>query len=132
MSDKPLISARGLSVGFKIGSGLFNKAILKAVDNVSLDIERGSFFGLVGESGSGKTTLGRAFLKAVPITGGHAAYMDDEVSYDLGTLTGPALKDFPRPLCRLVAAHDRARYYCRAVGGYGPDQNPRGNRCPRA
>ncbi|WP_050523546.1 ABC transporter ATP-binding protein [Pseudorhodobacter wandonensis] len=94
MSEKPLISARGLSVGFKIGSGMFSKSILKAVDNVSLDIEKGSFFGLVGESGSGKTTLGRAFLKAVPITGGHAAYNDDEVSYDLGTLTGPALKDY--------------------------------------
>lgn len=94
MSDKPLISARGLSVGFKVGSSIFNKSILKAVDNVSLDIERGSFFGLVGESGSGKTTLGRAFLKAVPITGGWARYADDEVDLDIGTLSGPALTDY--------------------------------------
>ncbi|WP_323006196.1 hypothetical protein [Pseudorhodobacter sp.] len=48
MSENPLISARGLSVGFKIGAGLFSKSILKAVDNVSLDIARGSFFGLGG------------------------------------------------------------------------------------
>ncbi len=94
MSDKPLISARDLSVGFKIGSSIFNKSILKAVDGVTLDIERGSFFGLVGESGSGKTTLGRAFLKAVPITGGWARYADDEVELDIGTLSGPALKDY--------------------------------------
>ncbi|MGB3178069.1 MAG: oligopeptide/dipeptide ABC transporter ATP-binding protein [Albidovulum sp.] len=94
MSDNTLISARGLSVGFRIGSGLFGKSILKAVDNVSLDIEKGSFFGLVGESGSGKTTLGRALLKAVPITGGTARYTDGEVDLDLTTIKGPVLKDY--------------------------------------
>ncbi|MGB7323219.1 MAG: oligopeptide/dipeptide ABC transporter ATP-binding protein [Albidovulum sp.] len=94
MSDNTLISARGLSVGFRIGSGLFGKSILKAVDNVSLDIEKGSFFGLVGESGSGKTTLGRALLKAVPITGGTARYSDGEVDLDLTTMKGPVLKDY--------------------------------------
>ncbi|MGB7261388.1 MAG: oligopeptide/dipeptide ABC transporter ATP-binding protein [Albidovulum sp.] len=94
MSNNTLISARGLSVGFRIGSGLFGKSILKAVDNVSLDIEKGSFFGLVGESGSGKTTLGRALLKAVPITGGTARYSDGEVDLDLTTMKGPVLKDY--------------------------------------
>jgi peptide/nickel transport system ATP-binding protein/oligopeptide transport system ATP-binding protein len=94
MSRDIVIQARGLSVGFQIGKGLFDKRILKAVDNVDVDIERGSFFGLVGESGSGKTTLGRAFLKAVPITGGSATYSDEEVKLDLTTLSGPALKDY--------------------------------------
>ena len=94
MSDDFLISARDLSVGFKIGSGLFGKQILNAVDHVDLDIAKGSFFGLVGESGSGKTTLGRALLKAVPITGGTARYRDGTVDLDLTTLSGPALKDY--------------------------------------
>ncbi|MEP5757889.1 MAG: ATP-binding cassette domain-containing protein, partial [Litoreibacter sp.] len=71
-----LIRAQGLSVGFTINKGLFGKFILKAVDDVTIHIENGSFFGLVGESGSGKTTLGRALLKAVPITGGSAHYED--------------------------------------------------------
>lgn len=93
MTD-PLIRARNLSVGFRIGGGLFGKSILKAVDKVDLDIEKGSFFGIVGESGSGKTTLGRALLKAVPITGGEASYTDDEVAYDLTTLDGAELKDY--------------------------------------
>ncbi|QGX99650.1 ATP-binding cassette domain-containing protein [Roseovarius faecimaris] len=92
--DNILISARGLSVGFQIGKGLFDKRVLKAVNGVDVDIERGSFFGLVGESGSGKTTLGRAFLKAVPITEGSASYTDGEVSYDLTTLDGADLKDY--------------------------------------
>ena len=93
MSDT-LISARDLTVEYPIGKGLFDKATLKAVNGVSVDIEKGSFFGLVGESGSGKTTLGRALLKAAPITGGHAAYTDGEVSYDLTSLAGPELKDY--------------------------------------
>lgn len=94
MSDDILISAKGLSVGFPIGKGIFNKFILKAVDNVSVEIEKGSFFGLVGESGSGKTTLGRALLKAAPITAGEAHYRDGEVDYDLQALEGAELKDY--------------------------------------
>jgi peptide/nickel transport system ATP-binding protein/oligopeptide transport system ATP-binding protein len=93
MSDV-LIRANGLSVGFPIGGGLFNKQVLKAVDNVSLDIAKGSFFGLVGESGSGKTTLGRALLKAAPITAGGAHYSDGEVDYDLEKITKDQLKDY--------------------------------------
>ena len=73
------IKAEGLSVHFDIGGAIFNKQTLKAVDNVSVEIEKGSFFGLVGESGSGKTTLGRALLKAVPISAGGAHYTDGEV-----------------------------------------------------
>ena len=89
-----LIRADKLSVHFQIGKGLFTQRILKAVDNVTLDIEKGSFFGLVGESGSGKTTLGRALLKAAPISGGSAHYQDGEVSYDLEKLDKSALKDY--------------------------------------
>jgi len=94
MSDNVLISTQGLSVGYRIGKGLFNHSVLKAVDNVSIAIEKGSFFGLVGESGSGKTTLGRALLNAAPITGGMARYDDGEVSYDLTGLDKAQLADY--------------------------------------
>lgn len=93
MSDI-LIKANGLSVGFQIGNSIFNRQVLKAVDNVTLEIEKGSFFGLVGESGSGKTTLGRALLKAVSITGGGAHYSDGEVAYDLEDISKENLKDY--------------------------------------
>jgi len=89
-----LISTRNLSVEFNIGSGVFSKQVLKAVDGISINIPRGSFFGVVGESGSGKTTLGRALLKAAPIARGTATYDDGENTYDLTTLKGAELKDY--------------------------------------
>lgn len=91
----PVISARNLTVTYRIGHSLLGKGVsLNAVEDVSIEIERGNFFGLVGESGSGKTTLGRAILKAAPITGGHVNYTDDEVSYDLANVTKAELKDY--------------------------------------
>ena len=93
--SEPLITASNLSVHFKLRGGVFGpRPILRAVDDVSIELKRGSFFGLVGESGSGKTTLGRALLKAAPITSGEATYVDSEVAYDLRTLKGAALKDY--------------------------------------
>jgi oligopeptide/dipeptide ABC transporter ATP-binding protein len=95
MSDKPVISVKDLAVHFPISGGLFTpKVVVQAVEGVTLDIPRRSFFGLVGESGSGKTTLGRAILKAAPITRGHINYTDDEVSYDVAGLDKAMLKDY--------------------------------------
>ncbi len=96
MSEKPLISTQDLSVGFQVGGKIFNKQILKAVDHITLDIPKGTFFGIVGESGSGKTTLGRALLNAVPITGGHATYDDGDVQYDLAEMKPADLKEYRR------------------------------------
>lgn len=94
MSDA-LIAADKLSVHFPIGGGfLKKKQMLRAVDDVSLSIPKGSFFGLVGESGSGKTTLGRAMLRAAPISGGSVKYSDGEVAYDLTHLPKSELIEY--------------------------------------
>ncbi len=94
MSDI-LITARNLSVHFPLrGFVLGERPVVRAVEEINLEIEKGSFFGLVGESGSGKTTLGRAMLRAAPISHGEVVYADDEVTYDLSTLKGPELKDY--------------------------------------
>jgi len=95
MTEKPLISARNLSVHYPLRGGLFGpKLVVRAVEGVNIDIDRGNFFGLVGESGSGKTTLGRALLKAAPITHGQVTYDDGEVEYNLAKLKDKELKDY--------------------------------------
>ena len=89
------VSVQDLSVHYPLGRSLFGEPpVVRAVDGVSLEIPRGSFFGLVGESGSGKTTLGRAILKAAPITHGHVAYSDEDVDYDVPVLSKAELKDY--------------------------------------
>lgn len=89
-----LISTKDLAVEFSISGGLFKTNVLKAVDGISIDIPKGSFFGVVGESGSGKTTLGRALLNAVKIARGGAIYDDGDVRYDLAKMTPAELKDY--------------------------------------
>ncbi|OUS36716.1 peptide ABC transporter ATP-binding protein [Rhodobacterales bacterium 56_14_T64] len=95
MSNDILISARDLSVHFPLRGGLFGpKQVVRAVEGVNLDIEKGRFFGLVGESGSGKTTLGKALLKAAPITRGTVTYDDGEMRHELTEITAKGLKDY--------------------------------------
>jgi peptide/nickel transport system ATP-binding protein len=47
---------------------------VKAVDDVSFDVQQGETLGLVGESGCGKTTLGRALLRLAEPKSGEIIY----------------------------------------------------------
>ena len=95
MTDAPVIKATELTTRYTLGKGLLSaKSYLNAVDDVTITIEKGSFFGLVGESGSGKTTLGRSLLKAAPISEGEVIYQDDQVRYDLRKIGKSELKDY--------------------------------------
>ncbi|WP_052121129.1 ABC transporter ATP-binding protein [Inquilinus limosus] len=72
----PLLDVQNLSVHFPIGGG----RVVRAVENVSLSIRRGSIVGLVGESGSGKTTTGRAVLRLIEPTGGRVMFDGTDVT----------------------------------------------------
>ena len=62
MSDL-MVEARGVTKDFKISRGLFRgKELLRAVDKVSLNVNRGETLAVVGESGCGKTTLAKMML----------------------------------------------------------------------
>lgn len=52
----------------------------RAVDNVSLQVERGKTVGIVGESGCGKSTLSRAIMRLQAINSGCIFYGEDDVS----------------------------------------------------
>jgi peptide/nickel transport system ATP-binding protein len=47
---------------------------LKAVDRLSLKLQRGETLGLVGESGSGKTTFGQAMMRLIPMRAGEVEF----------------------------------------------------------
>ena len=71
----PILEARGLVRHFLIGGGLFREpTTIRAVDGVSLAIERGETFAVVGESGCGKSTLARMLLRLIEPTDGAVLY----------------------------------------------------------
>jgi len=75
MSDI-LLETKGLKKYFDAG----RDAKLHAVDNVNLQIRKGSTLGVVGESGCGKTTLGRTVLGLLPATGGEILFEGKDIA----------------------------------------------------
>lgn len=65
-----LLSLSHVTKQFPLGK----KSFFSAVEDVSLDIHKGEFFGLVGESGSGKSTLARCVMNVYDPTEGAVFY----------------------------------------------------------
>jgi peptide/nickel transport system ATP-binding protein len=81
--DGALVEIENLRVWFPIKSGiLLDRHIgdIKAVDDVSLSIQRGETLGLVGESGCGKSTVGRTILRLYEPTGGKIVFDGQDIT----------------------------------------------------
>ena len=76
----PLVRVENLRQHFGTRRLFGRGAVVRAVEDVSLDIHRGETLGLVGESGSGKSTLGRAVLRATVPTAGRIAFDGQDIT----------------------------------------------------
>jgi len=70
-----LLEAHHLTKHYRVGRR-WNRTerVIRAVDDVSLEVRRGETLGLVGESGCGKTTTGRLLLRLVQATSGSVRF----------------------------------------------------------
>ncbi|MFO0388100.1 MAG: ABC transporter ATP-binding protein [Alphaproteobacteria bacterium] len=98
-SPHTLMACESLKVHFPIKKGVFGRVVnyVKAVDDITLSIPKGSTLGVVGESGSGKSTLGFALLRMIP-SQGKIAYLPspDADTVHLDTLSGKGLRNLRR------------------------------------
>ena len=83
-----LLQLRGVRKEFPLNDTLVRKArrqqleVLRAVDGVDLEVNRGEAVGLVGESGCGKSTLGRCIVGLYELSGGEISYDGNVLSAD--------------------------------------------------
>lgn len=80
-----IVAIENLRKYFDIKKSIFSKPRkVKAINDISLNIPRGSIFSVVGESGSGKSTLGRLILKLIEPTSGRICFEGEDIT-DLGS-----------------------------------------------
>jgi len=79
--SEPVVKIRNLSKTYRVGMGLLKgKRPLRAVNGVSLSVEKGQVLALVGESGCGKSTIAKLILRLEEMTGGSVLLDGKDVS----------------------------------------------------
>jgi len=76
-----LLKVEKLKKWFPMKKGIFGKTLyVRAVENVSFELEKGEAVSLVGESGSGKTTLGKTILRLYEPTDGRIFFDGKDIT----------------------------------------------------
>ena len=90
-NEDNILEVSHLKKYFPIGGSVLTKSkgYVKAVDDVSFNIKRGTTMGLVGESGCGKSTAGRTILRLIQKTEGTVLFNGTDVN----TLNRKAMND---------------------------------------
>ena len=98
--DGPHLKVENLHKEFLIRKGTWFGAKddrkVKAVDDVSFEINKGECLGLVGESGSGKTTVSKLIMRALTATSGSVSLNSGGKMIDVLALADEELMDFRR------------------------------------
>lgn len=76
MTAEPLVVVEGIRKHFPVSRGILGRSreVVRAIDDVSLEIRRGEVLGLVGETGSGKSTLARLILRLIEADHGRVTF----------------------------------------------------------
>lgn len=87
MNENSLLRVENITKQFPIYGGLFSKqvAAVKAVQDISFEINKGETLGLVGESGCGKSTLGRSLIRLIEPSSGKIFFKNKEITKADGT-----------------------------------------------
>ena len=91
---KTILEIKNLSKEFKS-----KKTSVKALSNVSFQVNKGETIGIVGESGCGKTTLGRCIARAYEASRGEVLYTPCEnETFDFLKLNKNSLKKYRKDI----------------------------------
>ncbi|WP_341738468.1 dipeptide ABC transporter ATP-binding protein [Microcoleus sp. CAWBG640] len=99
-SNSPLLRVTNLQQHYSLESNLLEQLfsgkrdVIRAVDGVNFQLEKGEILGLVGESGCGKSTLSRTILQLIPSTGGKVEFQ----GINLTALTRDAVRKHRRQM----------------------------------
>ncbi|MBY7649913.1 MAG: peptide ABC transporter ATP-binding protein [Candidatus Liberibacter europaeus] len=77
----PLLKVTDLKKRYRIKSGIFSSySIVKALNGISFELEKGKTLAIVGESGCGKSTLARLLTMIETPTSGEICYFGHNIS----------------------------------------------------
>ena len=91
VTGETLLTVNNLKVWFTEETSLLGKPLsyFKAVDDVSLTLNKGEVLGLVGESGCGKSTISKALIGLLPVKSG-------EILFDNKNLADISLQEWKK------------------------------------